>query len=136
MARYSKNRMFASRSTGAAPAAGTPYENAGVAALANPGNATGPGDEFAYVPAGPGAGYQYPVQIAWAVSVSGGTLSALVVNLEVSDDGVTWVQLDTQNSVTGGRKVVQNTIGPFVRANIGTYTVATGTPIVQTTITQ
>jgi hypothetical protein len=130
----SKDRGTRSLSISPAIAAGQPRENAGRIPV-NAGTSTGPGDEFGYLPS-PGQGFQYPVQVAWDVTVSGGTLSALTVALEVSDDGTNWFQLDSQNSVTGGRKVVQNTVGgKILRANITTYTVATGTPVVTVGIT-
>ena len=133
MARYGKDRGQRAISIGPAIAAGQPNENANTTPK-NSGQATGPGDEFAYIPGG-GNAFQYPPQVAWDVEVSGGVLTALTVALEASDDGVNFFQLDTQNSTTGGRKVVQNTIGRIFRGNITTYTVTSGTPVVTVGIT-
>lgn len=133
LARYSKDHAQRSISIGPAIPASSPNENAN-RTPANNGTVTGAGDEFAYVPE-TGPGFEYPVNVAWDVSVSGGTLSALVVALELSDDGLNWTSVDTNNSVTGGRKVVSNTVPRFMRANITTFTQATGTPVVLVGIT-
>lgn len=133
MSRWSKDRGRTSISIGPAIAATSPAENAGKTP-ANAGTGTGAGDEFLYIP-GEGQSFQYPVNIAWNVTISGGTMTALTVNLEVSDDGTNWSTLDTQNSATGGRKVVANTVVQYVRANIATFTANTGSPVVTVTIT-
>lgn len=128
MSRYSKDHSFASISIGPTLAAGLPNENTGLTP-ANPGTATGAGDEFAYVPE-TGPGFEYPPQVAWSVTVAGGTMTALTVNLEASDDGVNWFTLDTNNTATGGRRVVSNTLAKLLRANIATFTANAGSPVV------
>jgi len=133
MARYSKDHGARSISIGPAIAAGQPNENANTTPRNN-GTATGPGDEFGVV-AEYGMGYAFPFNIGWDIAISGGTMTALTVALEASDDGVNWFQLDTNNSATGGRKVVANTIARFLRANITTFTANTGTPVVTVGIT-
>lgn len=128
MARFSKDRSAFSISIGPAIPAGQPNENAGRTPL-NPGTTTGPGDEFGYVP-GPGQAYQFPINVAWEFSFTGGTLTALVVNIEASNDGVTWTQIDTDNTVIGKSKTIANAPYKFFRANIGTFTTNTGAPVV------
>jgi hypothetical protein len=136
LASYSKDHGARSISIGPAIAATSVKENANTTPK-NSGAATGAGDDFAYIPeAGPG--YEYPPQVAWDVRNTGtGTFTTLVVNLEVSDDdGTTWYTLDTNNSTTlPYRKVVANTVGRRFRLNIGTFTVATGSPVLEGGIT-
>jgi hypothetical protein len=135
LSRLSKDHSARSISIGPAIAAGTTFENAG-RTPANNGGGAGAGDEFAYVPE-TGPGFEYPPQVAWDVTFTGGTFTALVVNLEASDDGVNWFQLDTNNAVTaaGYRRVVSNTLARLLRLNITTFTSASGTPIVTGGIT-
>jgi hypothetical protein len=128
MSRYSKDHSFASISIGPAIAAGLPNENSG-RTPANAGTGTGAGDEFGYVPE-TGPGFEYPPQIAYDVLIAGGTFTALTVLLEASDDGVNWFTLDTNSTATGGRKVVQNTLAKYLRANITVFTANTGSPVV------
>lgn len=134
MARYGKDRGARSISIGPAIPSTSPKENAGTTPK-NSGVQTGAGDEFAYIP----STTQYPLAVAWDVTVSGGTLSALLVNLEVTDDDTSaapiWSTLDSNNVVTGGRQIATSTAHPndlarLIRANIATYTVASGTPVV------
>jgi|SRR5581483_1511449 len=135
MAVYVKDKSSRSISIGPTIPATSPKENANTTPR-NSGAATGAGDEFIYIPH-IGQGYQYPVDIAWDVVVSaGGTLAALVVNLEVSDDdGTTWSTLDSNASPTGGRRVVSNTLAKRLRANIATFTINAGLPVVTVGIT-
>lgn len=128
--RWSKDHAARSISIGPAIAAGTPFENAGTTPK-NPGTATGAGDEFVYVPE-TGPGFEYPPQVAWDVTFTGGTFTALVVVLEASDDGTNWFQLDTNNATgaAGYRRVVSNTLARMLRLNITTFTAASGSPVV------
>lgn len=131
MARFSKDHSNRSISIGPAIPASSPLENSNTTP-ANPGTRTGAGDEFAYVPE-TGPGYEYPVNVAWDVLVSGGTFTTLAVSLEFSDDGTTWFSVDT---ATGqGRRVVSNQVPRFMRANITTFVTATGSPQVVVGIT-
>lgn len=143
MARFSKDRGSASQSIGAALAATSPKENAGITAPTHNGSSTGgpngdgtgAGDSFVYVP-GPGSGFQFPPNLSWSVSVAGGTMTALTVTLEGSNDGFTTTStVDTQNSATGGTKAVANPGFREYRCNITTFTKNTGTPIVTALIT-
>ncbi len=136
MARYVKDRGARSLSISPAIPATSPKENANTTPKNN-GTATGPGDEFVYVPGTSGAGNQYPQNLSWDVSVSAaGTMAALIVNLEGSDDGfVTVATVDTINSLTGGTKSVANPGFQMYRSNIGTFTAAAGSPVVTSGIT-
>lgn len=133
LTRYSKDHAQRSITIGPALGASSPNENANKTP-ANPGNATGAGDEFAYVPE-TGPGFEYPVNVAWDWSVSGGTLTAITIVLQFSDDGVNWFTADTDSTVTGNRKVVSNQVPRFMRGNIAVFTVATGSPVVTMGIT-
>lgn len=134
MAVYSKDHSSRSISIGPAIPATSPKENAGRTPL-NPGNATGPGDEFVYVPE-QGPGFQFNAQIAWDVTFTGGTFTTLSVILEASDDdGANWFTISSAPLTAAGRQVIANTLGRRLRANISTYSVATGTPIVVVGIT-
>lgn len=130
--RFSKDH--AQRSISVGPTLGnTTNENANRTPL-NPGTTTGPGDEFLYVPeAGPG--YEYPVNVAWDYSFTGGTFTALVVIIEFSDDGVNWFQVDTSSATSATRKVITNQVPRFMRANVTTFTVATGSPVLTVGLT-
>jgi len=133
MSRYSKDRSTRSISIGPAIAAGQPNENAN-RTPANNGTVTGAGDEFVYVP-GPGQSFQFPVAISWDFSFSGGTLTALVVTIEASNDGVTWTVIDTDNTVVGKAKSIANAEFKMFRANITTFTASGGTPVVTVSLT-
>jgi hypothetical protein len=128
VATYSKDKAARSISIGAAIPASSPKENAG-RTPANPGTTTGPGDVFVYIPA-VGQGYQYAPNLSWDVSVAGGTMTALVVTLEGSNDNFTTVStIDTSNSITGGARAVANPGFQAYRANIGTFTANVGSPV-------
>lgn len=129
MARYSKDRSTRSISIGPALPVTYAGENAG-RTPANPGNTTGPGDEFAYVP-GYGHAFQFPVNISWDFNFTGGTFTTLAIVIEVSNDGVNWSSIGSADS-TGVGKAISVAVAGFrlFRANITTYSVASGTPIV------
>jgi len=134
MARYSKDHGARSISIGPAIAASSGLENANTTP-ANNGTGTGAGDEFGYV-GEPGPGYQFPNQVAWDVVVGGtGSLSALTVLLEDSDDGVNWNTLDTNANVTSSRRVIASTLARLLRARISLFTAASGSPVVTVGIT-
>lgn len=133
MARYSKDRSTRSISIGPAIAAGQPNENANTTPRNN-GTATGPGDEFSYVP-GPGQSFQFPVAITWDFSFSGGTFTALTVAIEASNDGINWTQIDTDNTGTGKAKAIPNAEFKLFRANITTFTASGGAPVVTVALT-
>lgn len=129
MSVYSKDHSRRSISIGPAIPATSPAENANTTPK-NPGSATGPGDEFAYIPE-QGPGYQFPVDIAWDVTFTGGTFTTLSVILEASDDeGANWFTISSAPLTAAGRQVISNTLARRLRGNIQTYTVASGTPIV------
>ena len=133
MSRYSKDRSTRSISIGPAIAAGQPNENSNTTPK-NPGTTQGAGDEFVYAP-GPGQSFQFPVAISWDFTFSGGTLTALVVTIEASNDGVTWTVIDTDNTVVGKAKSIANAEFKMFRANITTFTVNTGSPVVTVALT-
>jgi hypothetical protein len=120
-------------SIGPAIPATSPLENS-ARTPANPGTATGAGDEFVYIPE-TGPGYEFPVNIAWDVTFTGGTFTTLSVILEGSDDGVNWFTISTAPLTAAGRQVVSNTVPRMMRANIQTFTVASGSPVVVVGIT-
>ena len=128
MSRYSKDRSTRSISIGPAIAAGQPNENAN-RTPANNGTVTGAGDEFVYVP-GPGQSFQFPVAISWDFTFSGGTFTALAIAIEASNDGVTWTSIDTDNTAVAKLKSIPNAEFKMFRANITTFTVASGSPVV------
>lgn len=131
MAIYSKDRGARSLSISPAIPATSPKENANTTPKNN-GTATGPGDEFRYVPDLCGAGAQFPSNLSWDVSVSAaGTLTALVVTLEGSNDGfITVSTIDTINAPAGGAKSVPNPGFSQYRLNCITFTVNTGAPVI------
>jgi len=133
MARYSKDRSTRSISIGPAIAKGQPGENAGTTPT-NAGTGTGAGDEFVYAP-GPGQSFQFPVAISWDFTFSGGTFTALTIVIEASNDGGTWTQIDTDNTGVAKAKSIANAEFKMFRANITTFTVATGAPVVTVSLT-
>lgn len=133
MARFSKDRSTRSISIGPAIPAGQPNENANRTPL-NPGTATGAGDEFSYVP-GPGQSFQFPVAVSWDFSFTGGTFTALTVVIEASNDGVNWTQIDSDNTGLGKAKSIANAEFKIFRANITTFTVSGGAPVVTVGLT-
>lgn len=129
MSRYSYDYGRPFVSIGPAIAATAPDVNANTTPN-NPGNATGAGDEVAYVPRA-GGGNQFPQSLTWDYSWDTGTFTALVINLEGSNDGTHWNQVDTNNATTTPQaKSVANKPYRYWRLNVGTFTVNSGNPVV------
>lgn len=96
---------------------------------ANPGNTTGAGDAVGFVQR---VGSQQPNNFTWDVVISGGTVSALNVTIEISSDNVTWYpSLDTSTNTSGEMRQIVNTPARYLRAKVVTRTVGTGTPIIE-----
>ena len=135
MARFAKDRGSSSISIGPAIPATSVKENAG-RTPANPGNTTGAGDEFVVV-GQHGSGFKLPANVEWDYSMSGGTLTALTITLEASndaDEGGTahWYTLDTGSVTTtaGESRNVSGVSYKCYRLNITTFTPNTGSPVI------
>ncbi len=141
MPRYSKDRASRSLSIGPKLPLTSPKENAGVpcsndgsATGGSGGDGTGAGDEFLYIP-GVGQAFQMPPNMSWDVVITGGTMTALTVLLEGSDDGANWTTIDTNTVVTGGTRVVANPGYQIYRARITVWTKNASAPVVSVGIT-
>ena len=94
---------------------------------ANTGQATGAGDEVGVHP--------IPQTVTLDVNVSGGTLTALQVDLESSADGTNWYSEGSLTAITGGILHLLGRAVSYWRANISTYTVNAPIPVVNAGIT-
>src|SRR5262245_20870011 len=140
MARFSKDRGAQSISIGPAIASTSPKENAGTTPAHNGsptggnGSGIGAGDEFVYIP-GRGQAFQYPLSVTWGFTISGGTLTAISIRLQGSNDLSTWRDVDTSTNIAGEERSVTNIAFKAWRLNIFTFTPNAGTPIITGTIT-
>jgi hypothetical protein len=71
----------------------------------------------------------FPSKMTWQYVITGGTLSALTINLEGSIDNTNWFILDTTTQVTDQMRHIANKPILYVRANITSWTVGTSTPV-------
>lgn len=73
---------------------------------------------------------QLPYNLALQIDVSGGTLSALTVNLLGSLDGVNFYSLGSENSATGGLFPFSGILARYITASITVFTSSGGSPVV------
>jgi hypothetical protein len=64
------------------------------------------------------------------ISIAGGTVSDISTTLQGSLDNINWVVLDTFIDTSGEMAHVVNKPVMFLKGNLGTRTVATGTPAI------
>ena len=112
------------------PGAGMNHDHGGAEILLNAvaGGNTGSGNALGIVARGNFGLYSH---YTWQVLVGGtGSLSALTLNLEGSLDGTNWFQLDQTTNAAGEARHVTGKPVRYVRANVITSTVSSGSPTV------
>lgn len=79
------------------------------------------------------AGYSQfwlPRLFSFVTLIAGGTMTALTVNFEGSNDGTNWFNIGSNNSTSNAMTFVVDKPVRYVRANIATFTANTGTPLI------
>jgi hypothetical protein len=113
------------------PGAGMNHDHGGAEVLLSTiaGGNTGAGNALGIVARGNFGLYSH---YTWQtiVAAGGGGLSALTVNLEGSLDGTNWFTLDQTTNATGETRHVAGKPVRYIRANIVTSTVSSGSPTV------
>lgn len=118
MSRYAAERGRAFKSIGATGDFGqTP---------AATGLGTGTGDEVFYTAL---SGGKVPDKWSWGWDLSGGTFTAVTVELQLTfNEGTSWITVDSSTNINGEYRVVTDTPAGGARLKITTYTQNAPTP--------
>jgi hypothetical protein len=127
MSRYSQERGSRFISIGATGSFGKAPNTTGT------GNATGAGDEIGLM--ADADTFRLPSNYSWDIVVSGGTYTALDIRLQRSQDGTNWSDVDSDTGAATIQRDVVNKPAKYLRANVITATVNTGSPQVTVGIT-